>query len=135
MTIEFYPRQGMVLICDYDTGFSPPEMTKKRRVVIVSEDDHNKYGLCTTVPFSTTPPGSVQPFHVRFEPKRYTFLHQELPTWAKCNMINTVSAARLDRILVGGQYLSPRLEKEDLLRIYKAMLTVFGRVANSCVSN
>ena len=127
MTIDFQPRQGMVLICNYETGFSPPEMTKLRRVVIVSEDDHNKYGLCTVVPFSTTPPGSEQPFHVRFEPKRYAFLHQELPTWAKCNMINTISCRRLDRIRVGGQYLSPRLDEADLSRIHKAMLTVFGR--------
>lgn len=127
MSINFHPRPGMVLICNYDTGFTPPEITKLRRVVIVSEDDHNKYGLCTVVPFSTTPPASEQPFHVRFEPKRYPFLHQEFPTWAKCNMINTVSSHRLDRIRVNGQYLSPRLEEEDLMKIYKAMLTVFGR--------
>lgn len=127
MTIDFQPRAGMVLICNYDTGFTPPEMTKVRRVVIVSEDDHNKYGLCTVVPFSTTPPGVEQPFHVRFTPKSYPFLHQELPTWAKCNMVSTISQQRLDRIRVGGQYMSPRLSEEDLLKIYKAMLTVFGR--------
>jgi len=127
MTIDFHPRAGMVLICDYNTGFVPPEMVKIRRVVIVSEDDHNKYGLCTVVPLSTTPPIPEQRFHVRFEPRQYPFLHQESPTWAKCNMINTISTKRLDRIRVDGRYLSPRLENADLLRIYNAMITIFAR--------
>jgi len=127
MTIDFHPRTGMVLICNYETGFVLPEMVKLRRVVVVSEDDHNKYGLCTVIPFSTTPPGTEQPFHVRFEPASYPFLHQHLPSWAKCNMINTVSCQRLDRVRIGKNYLSPRINEEDLSRIYKAMLTVFGQ--------
>lgn len=127
MTINFQPRAGMVLICNYETGFTPPEMTKTRRVVIVSEDDHNKYGLCTVVPFSTTPPNVEQPFHVKFAAKSYPFLHQESPTWAKCNMVSTISQQRLDRIGMNGQYISPRISEEDSLKIYKAILTVFGR--------
>ncbi|MDE3015390.1 MAG: type II toxin-antitoxin system PemK/MazF family toxin [Pseudomonadota bacterium] len=79
------------------------------------------------IPFSTTPPGAEQPFHVRFEPAIYPFLHQHLPSWAKCNMINTVSCQRLDRVRIGKNYLSPRINDEDLSRIYKAMLTVFGQ--------
>lgn len=127
MAIQFHPRAGMVLICNFSTGFEPPEMVKIRRVIVVSKGDHNKHGVCTVVPFSTTPPTQLQPFHVEFPPKRYPFLHSEVSCWAKCNMINTVAMRRLDRIRVGGEYQSPSLNKEDLSRIYDAILSVFDR--------
>ena len=127
MAIDFHPRPGMVLICNFETGFVPPEMVKPRRVVIVSRGEHNKYGLCTVLPFSTTPPITEQRFHVKFDPGTYPFLHQTLPCSAKCNMINTLSTSRLDRIRVRGRYMSPSLESDDLAKIYEAMLTVFDK--------
>jgi uncharacterized protein YifN (PemK superfamily) len=36
MPIKFIPAQGMVLMCDFDSGFVPPEITKVRHVVVVS---------------------------------------------------------------------------------------------------
>ena len=35
MTLPYFPRRGEVLICDFDSGFLPPEMVKKRPVVVV----------------------------------------------------------------------------------------------------
>ena len=36
MAIKFYPRQGTLLMCDFNTGFRVPEMVKVRPVVVVS---------------------------------------------------------------------------------------------------
>ena len=36
MPITFHPHPGTVLICDFFTGFQPPEMVKRRHVVVVS---------------------------------------------------------------------------------------------------
>ena len=36
MPITFHPSPGTVLICDFTTGFQPPEMVKRRHVVVVS---------------------------------------------------------------------------------------------------
>ena len=55
MPIRFPPVPGQVLLCDYDTGFRPPEMVKKRLAVVVSPRLPYRDGLCTVVPLSTTP--------------------------------------------------------------------------------
>jgi len=36
MAINFVPRRGLVLICDYDVARVHPEMNKSRRVVVIS---------------------------------------------------------------------------------------------------
>ena len=34
--LPFQPKPGMLLMCDFDTGFRPPEMVKVRPVVVIS---------------------------------------------------------------------------------------------------
>ena len=53
MAINFHPRLGQVLYCDFKTGFRPPEMVKARPVVVLSRNHHE---LCTVVPLSGTEP-------------------------------------------------------------------------------
>ena len=36
MTLGFHPNAGDIVICDYATGFKPPEMVKVRPVVVIS---------------------------------------------------------------------------------------------------
>jgi len=59
MSLEFYPDYGTVLICDFSTGFQPPEMVKKRPVVIVSPRKRYNAETVTIVPLSTRPPHAI----------------------------------------------------------------------------
>ena len=117
----------MVLICDYQTGFIPPEMVKKRRVVVVSPKHINNRGLCVVVPISTSPPDSELPTHVRFEAGNYRFLSNSTACWAKCAILASVSYRRLDRVRVGSNFIAPRLSHEDFNRICDAVAHVIGR--------
>ena len=36
MALKYPPRPGTLWMCDFDTGFKPPEMVKKRPVVVIS---------------------------------------------------------------------------------------------------
>ena len=36
MALNFHPEPGMVLICDFTTGFRVPEIVKRRPVVVIS---------------------------------------------------------------------------------------------------
>ena len=54
-------------------------------------------GLCTIVPLSTTEPVPVEPFHHLMDPRSLPGRLTQNHTWAKCNMLYTVSLDRLDR--------------------------------------
>ncbi|MCB2262482.1 MAG: type II toxin-antitoxin system PemK/MazF family toxin, partial [Candidatus Thiosymbion ectosymbiont of Robbea hypermnestra] len=69
MALTFHPRPGMVLICDFNTGFKAPEMIKRRPVVVISPRPRRSNQLCTIVPLSTTVPNPVEPFHHRMDPR------------------------------------------------------------------
>ena len=126
MGLRFVPDPGMVLICDYDTGFMPPEMTKKRRVVIISPKSLNNRGICSVVPLSTTQPDPILPVHVKFEPGAYRFVAQDTATWAKCDMLATVALKRLDRLYLDGYYISPKIAEHHLLAIREAASHAIG---------
>jgi len=36
LALQFSPAPGAIVICDYSTGFRPPEMVKVRPVVVIS---------------------------------------------------------------------------------------------------
>src|SRR5690606_1059764 len=67
MGLMYYPKQGEILLCNYNTGFVAPEMTKIRLVVIVSPRLRRRADLVAVVPLSTTPPVNVEPHHCRTE--------------------------------------------------------------------
>jgi len=60
-------------MCDF-TGFKPPEMVKKRPVVILSPRYRRRTGLCIVVPFSTVEPELIEPHHHRIPAGTYNFL-------------------------------------------------------------
>ncbi len=119
--ITFVPQRGQILICDFDmAGVVPPEMRKKRRVVVVSPRAHNhrhgqRPGRCLVVPFSASMPAIVTAAEVPFPGDAYRSL--TVPTWAICSAIESVSHARLDRVAVGAAFLSERLSDADMLHI------------------
>lgn len=93
--MRYQPSERTVLMCDF-TGFIEPEMVKTRPVVVVKKHKSNPL-LVTVVPLSATKPDPIQDYH-------YEFLHNPVPTakvgditWAKCDMVVTISLQRLDR--------------------------------------
>jgi mRNA interferase MazF len=127
MSITFVPHQGMVLMCDFDTGFVPPEMTKVRHVVVISPRHRRNTGSCLVVPFSTVAPNPVEPFHYRIAANAYSFFKKDTDVWAKADLLSHVSFGRLDRVLDGGKYCSPRLSPSDLKGIQSAVWEALGR--------
>ena len=97
---------GIVLMCDF-SGFRVPEMVKTRMVVVLSPR-RRRTGrgkvLYTVVPLSTVEPGQIEPYHHRMDPQSLP-VSQRSPdkdSWAKCDMVNTVSSERLTVPQSGG---------------------------------
>lgn len=96
MALSYFPRQGEILICDFSTGFRAPEMVKKRPVIIISPRARTSR-LVTVVPLSSTEPRPVETCHYQLPAGAYPPARSTM--WAKCDMINTVSVDRLDRVM------------------------------------
>jgi mRNA interferase MazF len=131
MTIIFHPKQGMVLICDY-SGFIFPEMIKRRPVVIVSPNSRKQQQLYTVVPLSTTKPIPIEAHRHKMSPLSLPGEYALEETWAKCDMIATVSITRFDRIKLSKdangkrRYVTHHIIKEDLDAIIKGLLQALG---------
>jgi mRNA interferase MazF len=111
MAITFVPDAGDVLICDFD-GFKAPEMTKVRRVVVLSPRSRVTFpGTYLVVPISKTPPSRPEPHHCEFKPRSYHFFDQTESVWAKADMVCCVAAHRLDRVKINGRYSEHRSER------------------------
>lgn len=108
-------------MCDFTTGFKPPEMVKRRHVVVVLPRYRRHTGLCLVVPFSTVAPREIEPHHVEIPPGRYAFFDPAKSAWAKADMLTCVCHERLDRLLLYGRYAAPQLNLGDLIRIQQAV--------------
>lgn len=134
MPIRFPVAPGTLLLCNYDTGFQPPEMVKRRPVVVISPRLPHRDHLCTVVPMSTTPPERELPYQCRLElahPLPEPF--NESVCWVKADMLATVSFDRLDlfrteRDRASGRrrYLQLRVSTEDLAAIRRCVLAALG---------
>jgi mRNA interferase MazF len=112
----YHPKRGTILICNYDTGFRPPEMVKRRPAVVISPAISSRGELCTIVPLSTTPPDTIRPYH------RSIVIDPPLPkpwstkvVWAKCDMVFAASFQRLDLIRTAKVHGQPRQYRMNLL--------------------
>jgi mRNA interferase MazF len=95
MALGIHPVAGTIVICDFD-WFRPPEMVKRRPALVVSPRIRNRDNLCTVVPFSTTPPPRVMPYHYKlFTDPPLPEPFPEAHHWLKCDMIYTVTLDRL----------------------------------------
>ena len=97
MPIRFPVAPGTVVLCDYSSGFRPPEMVKRRPAVVISPRLLHRDGLCTVVPLSGSPPRETVAYQcpVTFpEPLPAPFVNAEW--WAKADMLATVGFNRLD---------------------------------------
>jgi uncharacterized protein YifN (PemK superfamily) len=121
MPLLFHPKPGTVLMCDFTTGFVPPEMVKRRHVVVVSPRYRRHTGLCLVVPFSTVAPLVIEPHHVEIAPGSYAFFDPCKSVWAKADMLTCVSCRRLDRVLLYGRYAPPCLGDAHFVEIRRAV--------------
>lgn len=133
MPLNYPVAPGVILLCDYSTGFRPPEMVKLRPAVVISPRLPHRGRLCTVVPLSGTPPRSEVDYQCRIE------LEAPLPEpfpqavwWAKADMLSTVSFDRLDlfrtkRDPMGKRkYLQPKVSPAIMENIRQAVLFSLG---------
>jgi mRNA interferase MazF len=132
MPLKFHPQQAMLLICDFNSGFQTPEMIKTRPVVIISPRPRQKKQLCTVVPLSTTEPNPIEPYHYLLSPESLPGKYAKQDTWAKCDMLATISLARLDRLYLGKDsngkrlYVSEKIIKKDFIAIQQGVILALG---------
>ena len=124
MPLAFQPRPGQVVMCDF-AGYRVPEMIKVRPVVVIARNRGNRQ-LVTVVPLSTPAPAALEPHHHELSanplPGKGT-----VTCWAKCDMIATVSLARLDRYKAAKrQYVVPTLLEADFEAIRQAVVSALG---------
>jgi mRNA interferase MazF len=131
MAIREHPAMGTILLCDFGCGFVPPEMVKRRPVIVVSPKIAARPNLCTIVPLSTEPPRKQMPYHVELPDIRPPLPApwDKGPNWVKGDMIYSVSFERLDLIRMG--------KTADGTRLYRYALldTAQLRAVRACVLN
>lgn len=123
MPLTFQPKEKSVLVCDFK-GFVVPEMVKVRPVIVIARNRLNSQ-LVTVVPLSTTEPTPLSKFHHPFAvnplPDKRT-----IACWAKCDMVTTVSLARLDRYKMrmpeGRKYVVPTISEDDFNAVRQAVV-------------
>jgi len=136
MTLQYHPDPGTIVLCNYDTGFSPPEMVKRRLAVIISPRLRNRNNLCTVVPLSQTEPEQIQDYHYRL------VLARRMPGrwgadgyWVKGDMLATVAFHRLNLVGIGREnggprrYITKTIPDEDLQKIRACALHALGMSA------
>ncbi len=134
MPIKLSVSPRTVLLCDYGMGgFVPPEMVKRRPVVIVSPRLPHRDGLCTVVPLSGTPPLHAVPYVVKVDlPEPLPDPFGERTFWAKCDMVGTVAFGRLDLFQTKRghdgrrRYLHPKLPQDAFAEVRRGVLFALG---------
>lgn len=131
MAIEFHPRPGQILMCDFSVGFKEPEIVKKRPVVVLTPAMRGRHELVTIAALSTSTPDPVRDYHCQLPKASLPQLgnFQEKETWVKGDMVYTVGFHRLDLIKLnkrgpGGkrQYFNQKLGRERMKEIYGCVL-------------
>ncbi|MFI8749617.1 type II toxin-antitoxin system PemK/MazF family toxin [Vreelandella lionensis] len=105
--IQFHPKKGQMLLCDFSQGFKDPEMTKdKRPVIVLSNSVNGRANLVTVVACSTVEPNIIQPDHMVLPARALPMLgrFQGNTTWVKGDMIYTVGFHRLNLIQLSSKH-------------------------------
>ncbi len=134
MPLSYYPSAGEILLCNFDTGFISPEMTKLRPVVIISPRLRRVNKLVTVVSLSTTQPTIIEPYHFELTletPLPHPFDAKSM--WIKGDMIARVSIDRLDRFRAGRNsstykrvFVSGKVTPEQFKEIRERVLIALG---------
>lgn len=126
MTLPFHPRAGQVLVCDF-SGFKEPEMVKPRPVVVISPRLPYRGELVAVVPISLTPPRHELPYCFRLSRNYHPQEADDLPCWAKADMLLNLGLYRLSGFKVGRRkWEFPQLSGDDLAGVRHAVLCGLG---------
>ena len=126
MPINFYPRMGQVLVGDF-SDLSEPEMTKIRPVIVVSPRLPFRSDLVAVVPISLTEPRHSLPFCYRLSRNYHPSEPDDLPCWAKADMVMNIATRRLNGFKIGKRkWEYPILSKGDLDGVRLAVLYGLG---------
>ena len=117
----FHPKIGSVLMCTFGGDFSPPEMTKTRPVVILTPRRRASDSLYTVIPLSQTAPNNIAEYHHRLDPRSLPVHMRTRATFAKCDVIMTIAAARLYRVRAGDIFYSQKVIAADLDAIFQGV--------------
>lgn len=124
--LQFHPHAGTLLMCDF-RGNVAPEIVKRRPVIVVTPRLPYRSGLCTVVPTSTAAPHHPQPYHVLLSRNYHPNELDDVPVWAKCDLVANVSMARLDRFKVGRRrFFTPKISDADLRAVRIGLLYALG---------
>jgi mRNA interferase MazF len=113
-------------MCDYRTAFVPPEMVKRRPVVVLAPTWRRHRGPYVVVPLSTSAPRVPELFDVHVPAERYSFFRSPLDVWAKCDMLAAVAPVRLDRLRHDRRWRAPMIEGGDFRAIQRGVLHALG---------
>lgn len=126
MSINFFPRMGQVFVADF-LDLREPEMTKVRPVIVVSPRLPGRSELVAVVPISLTPPRGEPKFVWRLSKNYHPDEPDDLPSWAKADMVTNIALRRLNGFKIGKRkWLYPNLTTEDLLGVRRAVLVGLG---------
>lgn len=95
MPLPYHPVPGTIVICDYTTGFRPPEMVKRRLAITISPKLKRRNNLVAVIPLSATCPTPLEDWHHRVDlliPAPWG----DGPRWAACDHVATVAYDRVN---------------------------------------
>lgn len=120
MALQYHPKQGTIVLVNFDKGFQKPEMVKKRPCVVVSPPIAARHGLCTVVPLSTSTPMTAQKYHYKFQiPFQLPPKWSNDSIWLKGDMICAVGLHRVDFLSLGKDRFGKRqYQKQTLSRLH-----------------
>ena len=126
MPLPFFPRAGQVLMCDFN-GFVAPEMVKTRPVIVVSPRLPYRSEIVAIVPISLTPPKHHLPFCYKLSKNYHPQEIDDVPCWAKADMVMNLGIYRLSGFKVGRRkWEHPSLIPADLAGVRHAILCGLG---------
>lgn len=126
MPLSFFPHPGHILVCDF-SGFIAPEIVKKRPVIVVSSRLPHRLGLATVVPISLTAPRFEVDYVVRLSKNYHPSEADDLPCWAKCDLLANVSLERLDRFKIDRRkFFAPKATETDLAAVRAGVIASLG---------
>lgn len=131
MAIKHRPKVGELLECDFGqwaapetvNGHIPPEMRKRRLVVVLNGDLDGQSAV--VVPISSKKAfGRLATFHQYISPDliQETEFYEKIDRWAKAEHCRFVSTKRLHYVFGNQQKLSQYLPRELVTEIQKKVL-------------
>lgn len=124
--LKIFPRAGQVYVCDF-IGFREPEMVKPRPVIVISPRLPYRSEIAAIVPISLTAPRHELPFCYKLSKNYHPDEADDVPSWAKADMLMNVGIYRLSPFKVGRRrYAYPTLTQEDLAGVRHAVLCGLG---------